>query len=105
MENRIKLSNYKECMRLPGSNFQGLEKRKRLAVLFSFFLLFRRIRQPTLSRKQINLFSEKGILLDNVFCIKMQCGVQVSSNCTIPLPDEQKQILLYNHSKVQIQTM
>ena len=48
-----------------------------------------------MSRKQINLFSEKGILLDNVFCIKMQCGVQVSSNCTIPLLDEQKQILFY----------
>ena len=96
-------------MRLPGSNFQGLEKKKRLAVysqtLFSIFSPFRHIRQPTLSRKQINLFSEKGILLDNVFCIKMQCGVQVSSNCTIPLLDEQKQILLYSHSKVQIQTM
>ena len=90
-------------MRLPGSNFQGLEKKKRLAVntqtLFSFFFLFRRICQPTLSRKQVNLFSEKGILWDNVFYIKMQCGVQVSSNCTIPLLDEQKQILLYNHSK------
>ena len=92
------------CMRLPGGNFQGLEKKKRLAVnnqtLFSFFPFnYRRIWQPTLSRKQINLFSEKGILWDNVFYIKMQCGVQVSSNCTIPLLDEQKQILLYNHSK------
>ena len=82
-------------MRLPGGNFQGLEKKKRLAVnnqtLFSFFPFnYRRIWQPTLSRKQINLFSEKGILWDNVFYIKMQCGVHVSSNCTIPLLDEQK---------------
>ena len=88
-------------MRLPGGNFQGLEKRRLFtAKRFSpFFFLYRRIWQPTLSRKQMNLFSEKGILWDNVFYIKMQCGVQVSSNCTIPLLDEQKQILSYNHSK------
>ena len=89
-------------MRLPGGNFQGLEKGRLFkAKRFSpfFFFLYRRIWQPTLSRKQINLFSEKGILWDNVFYIKMQCGVQVSCNCTIPLLDEQKQILLYNHSK------
>mgnify|MGYP007094275495 CR=1 FL=1 len=33
-------------------------------------------------------------LSDKGFCTMMQCGVQVSSKCIIPLLDEQKQVLL-----------
>ena len=72
MEDQIKLSNYKDACACQEVISRDYFTAKRFSPFFLlFFFLFSRIKQPTLSRKQINLFSEERILLDNNFCIKM----------------------------------